>query len=45
MRVAGCLSISEDTAKAHMKSNFGKLGATDRTHAVMLGLKRGIIQL
>ena len=44
-RIAGNLSISEDTAKAHMKSILGKLGATDRTHAVTLGLKRGIIQL
>ena len=44
-RVAGRLSISEDTAKAHMKSILGKLSASDRTHAVILGLKRGIIQL
>lgn len=44
-RVAGSLSISEDTAKGHMKSILGKLGAVDRTHAVTLGLKRGIIQL
>lgn len=44
-RVAGYLSISEDTAKGHMKSILGKLGAVDRTHAVTLGLRRGIIQL
>jgi DNA-binding NarL/FixJ family response regulator len=44
-RIAGSLSISEDTAKGHMKSILGKLGAFDRTHAVTLGLKRGIIQL
>jgi len=44
-RVAGRLSISEDTAKAHMKSILGKLNANDRTHAVILGLKRGIIQI
>lgn len=44
-RIAGALSISEDTAKGHMKSILGKLGALDRTHAVTLGLKRGIIQL
>jgi DNA-binding NarL/FixJ family response regulator len=44
-RIAGALAISEDTAKGHMKSILGKLGAVDRTHAVTLGLKRGIIQL
>jgi DNA-binding NarL/FixJ family response regulator len=44
-RIAGSLSISVDTAKAHMKRILGKLDATDRTHAVTLGLKRGIIQL
>jgi DNA-binding NarL/FixJ family response regulator len=44
-RIAGRLSISVDTAKAHMKRILGKLDATDRTHAVTLGLKRGIIQL
>jgi two-component system, NarL family, response regulator len=44
-RVAGALSISEDTAKGHMKSILDKLGALDRTHAVTLGLRRGIIQL
>jgi DNA-binding NarL/FixJ family response regulator len=44
-RVAGYLSISEGTAKGHVKSILGKLGATDRTHAVTLGLRRGIIHL
>lgn len=44
-RIAGQLSISEDTAKGHLKSILAKLGANDRTHAVALGLKRGIIQL
>ena len=44
-RIAGSLSISEDTAKGHMKNILGKLGAFDRTHAVTLGLNRGIIQL
>jgi DNA-binding NarL/FixJ family response regulator len=44
-RIAGSLAISEDTAKGHMKSILGKLGAADRTHAVTLGLRRGIIQL
>jgi DNA-binding NarL/FixJ family response regulator len=44
-RIAAVLGISEETAKGHLKSILGKLGAADRTHAVTLGLKRGIIQL
>jgi DNA-binding NarL/FixJ family response regulator len=44
-RIAASLVISEDTAKGHVKSILGKLGATDRTHAVTLGLIRGIIFL
>jgi len=44
-QVASALSISEETAKAHVKSIIGKLRANDRTHAVTLGLARGIIQL
>jgi len=43
--VATRLAISEDTVKAHMKSILAKLGANDRTHAVTIGLKRGIIEL
>jgi DNA-binding NarL/FixJ family response regulator len=39
------LSISEDTVKAHLKSVLAKLGANDRTHAVMLALERGILSL
>ena len=39
------LAISEDTVKAHMKSVLSKLGANDRTHAVTIALKRGIIEL
>ncbi|HSI58756.1 MAG TPA: response regulator transcription factor [Ideonella sp.] len=42
-RVAARLEITEDTVKAHMKNILGKLVATDRTHAVMIALKRGII--
>lgn len=44
-RVAALLSISEDTVKAHMKNILGKLAANDRTHAVTIALKRGIIQI
>lgn len=41
--VAQLLSLSEDTVKSHMKSISSKLGANDRTHAVMIAIKRGII--
>jgi DNA-binding NarL/FixJ family response regulator len=44
-RIAACLSITEDTAKGHLKSILAKLGASDRTRAVTLALKRGIIEL
>jgi DNA-binding NarL/FixJ family response regulator len=43
--IADQLSITEETAKAHVRSILSKLDAKDRTHAVTLGLKRGIIQL
>jgi two-component system, NarL family, response regulator len=43
--VALRLAISEETVKAHMKSILSKLGANDRTHAVTIALKRGIIEL
>jgi DNA-binding NarL/FixJ family response regulator len=39
------LSISEETTKSHVKNITAKLGANDRTHAVTLGLQRGIIEL
>jgi DNA-binding NarL/FixJ family response regulator len=44
-RIAAYLSITEDTAKGHLKNILAKLGASDRTRAVTLALKRGIIQL
>jgi DNA-binding NarL/FixJ family response regulator len=43
--IASALSISEHTVKNHVKSILSKLDATDRTHAVMIGLKRGFIDL
>lgn len=43
--VAAELDISEGTVKTHMKSILPKLDASDRTHAVMIALKRGILQL
>jgi DNA-binding NarL/FixJ family response regulator len=39
------LFIAEPTVKGHVKSILAKLGANDRTHAVTLALRRGIIQL
>jgi DNA-binding NarL/FixJ family response regulator len=43
--VAQLLNVSEETIKAHMKSILSKLGASDRTHAVTIALKRGIIEI
>ncbi|HTA68439.1 MAG TPA: response regulator transcription factor [Bryobacteraceae bacterium] len=43
-QVADQLSITEDTVKGRVKSILSKLGANDRTHAAMIGVKRGIIQ-
>ena len=43
--IAAQLSITEETVKGHIKNIFTKLGANDRTHAVTIGLKRGIIEL
>ncbi|HVH33542.1 response regulator [Tahibacter sp. UC22_41] len=43
--VAAQLGISEETVKAHMKSILAKLGANDRTHAVTIGLRRGIFDV
>jgi DNA-binding NarL/FixJ family response regulator len=43
--VADRLSITEETVKAHVKNILSKLGANDRTHAVTIALKRGIIEL
>jgi len=44
-RIGLALKISEETAKGHLKSILGKLGANDRTHAVTLAVTRGIFQL
>jgi DNA-binding NarL/FixJ family response regulator len=43
--VADRLSITEETVKAHVKNILSKLDANDRTHAVTIALKRGIIEL
>lgn len=44
-QIADRLSITEETVKSRVKSILSKLGANDRTHAAMIGLKRGIIDL
>jgi DNA-binding NarL/FixJ family response regulator len=44
-QIAAELDISEGTVKTHMKSILPKLDASDRTHAVMIALKRGILDL
>ncbi len=43
--IADILSISEDTVKVHVKHAMEKLGARDRTEAVVIGVRRGIIHL
>lgn len=44
-RVAAELGIAEETVKAHMSGLLAKLGANDRTHAVTIAIRRGIIDL
>jgi DNA-binding NarL/FixJ family response regulator len=43
--IAAQLSLSEDTVKGQVSKILSKLGASDRTHAVVIALKRGIITL
>ena len=43
--IANKLFISEETVKVHVKHIMEKLGAADRTQAVAIGIRRGIIQL
>ena len=43
--IAASLSTSDATVKGQVQSILSKLGAADRTHAAMIGLKRGIIDL
>ena len=43
-QIADQLSITEETVKGRVKNILSKLGANDRTHAAMIGLKRGIIE-
>ena len=43
--IAALLSVTEDAVKGQVRNILSKLGANDRTHAAMIGLKRGIIEL
>ena len=43
--IGECLSISEETVKVHIKHIMDKLGAKDRTQAVAIGIRRGVIHL
>lgn len=44
-QIADQLSVTEETVKGRVKGILSKLGANDRTHAAMIGVKRGIIEL
>lgn len=44
-QIAVQLAITEETVKSRVKNILSKLSANDRTHAAMIGLKRGIIEL
>ena len=44
-QIAGELCISETTVNFHIKNIVDKLQARDRTHAVMMALRRGILQI
>ncbi len=43
--IAAALAIGDDTVKGHLKNILDKLGANNRTHAVTIGIQRGIIDL
>jgi DNA-binding NarL/FixJ family response regulator len=43
--IAAQLSVSEDTVKGQVRNILSKLGANDRAHAAMIGVKRGIIEV
>jgi len=43
--IAEQLGVSEETVKGQVRNILSKLGANDRTHAAMIGLRRGIIEL
>jgi DNA-binding NarL/FixJ family response regulator len=44
-QIADQLTIAESTVNYHIKNLVGKLGANDRTHAVSIALRRGLLQI
>jgi DNA-binding NarL/FixJ family response regulator len=44
-QIAAQLALTEETVKGRVKNILSKLNANDRTHAAMIGIKRGIIEL
>jgi DNA-binding NarL/FixJ family response regulator len=44
-QIADELAISETTVNFHIKNIVGKLGANDRTHAVTIAVRRGMLQI
>jgi len=42
-QIAAQLAVTEETVKGRVKNILAKLGANDRTHAAMIGIRRGII--
>jgi len=44
-QIAHQLAISEETVKSQVKNILSKLGASDRTHAAVIGMRRGIIEV
>jgi DNA-binding NarL/FixJ family response regulator len=44
-QIADKLSISENTVNFHIKNLVDKLGANDRTHAVTIAVRRGLLQM
>ena len=43
--IAASLGLSEETVKFHLAAIFGKLGASNRTDAVRIALRRGLVAL
>jgi len=44
-QIADCLAIAETTVNFHIKNIVDKLGASDRTHAVTIAVRRGLLPL
>ena len=44
-QIGAAMGLTEETIKTHMKSILSKLGATDRTHAIVIAIRRGMVQV